>query len=485
MTRRAAIYCRISRDADGLGLGVERQRQDCLDLAARRGWLAAATYTDNDRSAYSGKPRPEYERMLDDLEAGRVDALVVWDVDRLTRTPVELERIIGIAERNGTELASVGGEIDLATVQGRLTARIKGSVARSEVEQQSRRIKRAFDARASEGKPHGKVPFGWERVDGQDVVLPDQAAVIRRIAQGIIGGESLRSITSGLNQQGVSTPRGRGRWDPVMTRQIALRDRNAGLRVHRGRVAGRGNWEPIYGQETHDRVVAVLRDPARRTSMSGAHRYLLSGIARCGECGEPLRILVAHGTRPCAYVCQRNFCVRRKQSEVDHLVTELVVRRLTKPDAVQLLAASAGKDVVSLVEESAGLRAKLDLVADQFANDEIDGVQLARITARLRPRLDALEVEIRSATSMPDLSDVAGPGAVELWEQLPLDRKRAVIRLLLDVRVLKIGKTGRAAFDPAGVAVTWRTGASEPPMHAPNALAGSAPRTPTASVPVG
>ncbi len=444
---------------------MERQREDCLGLAARLGWPVAEIYTDNDRSAYSGKPRPEYERMLEALDAGRLDALLVWDVDRLTRTPVELERIIEIAERKGIQLASVGGDIDLATVQGRLTARIKGSVARSEVEQQSRRIKRAFDARAAEGKPHGKVPFGWNRVAGQDVLQPDEAAVIRRIASGIIAGESLGSITSDLNRQGLPSPRGRDKWVPAMTRQIALRERNVGLRVHRGQVIGPGNWEPIYDQKVHDRVVAILRDPARRTSMSGARKYLLSGIVRCGECEEPLRILVAHGTRPAAYVCQTNFCVRRKQTAVDQLVTELVVRRLTMADTAQLLAASAGKDISPLIGESTELRAKLDLAADQFANDEIDGPQLARITSRLRPRLTALQLEIRSATSAPDLSDLAGPEAAQLWDGLPLDRKRAVIRLLLDIHVLKIGKTGRAAFDPNGVRIEWRSEANEPSSH--------------------
>lgn len=68
--------------------------------------------------------------MMDALRAGRLDALVCWDVDRLTRTPRELEDVVDLAEHRGVALASVGGEIDLATPQGRLTARIKASVAR-------------------------------------------------------------------------------------------------------------------------------------------------------------------------------------------------------------------------------------------------------------------------------------------------------------------------------------------------------------------
>ncbi|HSJ35526.1 MAG TPA: recombinase family protein, partial [Acidimicrobiia bacterium] len=84
----SALYCRISKDARGEGLGVARQEELCRDLANRKGWPVAHVYIDNDLSAYSGAPRPEYERMVEDLEAGTIDAVVVVDQDRLTRHPM-------------------------------------------------------------------------------------------------------------------------------------------------------------------------------------------------------------------------------------------------------------------------------------------------------------------------------------------------------------------------------------------------------------
>src|SRR5688572_25511810 len=102
----AAIYVRISLDAEGTGLGVKRQLADCAALADRLGWTVVGTYEDNDVSATSGKARPAYARMLRDVEHGRVGAVVVWDVDRLTRTPRELEDVIDYADRKGLQLAS-------------------------------------------------------------------------------------------------------------------------------------------------------------------------------------------------------------------------------------------------------------------------------------------------------------------------------------------------------------------------------------------
>jgi hypothetical protein len=78
-----AIYARISSDAEGTGLGVARQLEDCRKLAADRGWPVGAEYVDNDVSAFSGKPRREYARMLADLASGDRDAVIVYNLDPL------------------------------------------------------------------------------------------------------------------------------------------------------------------------------------------------------------------------------------------------------------------------------------------------------------------------------------------------------------------------------------------------------------------
>jgi len=88
---RVGIYARISSDREGDQLGVSRQIADCERLAARRAFVVGDRYVDDDVSAWSGKPRPEYERLLTDLEAGSIHGVLVWHVDRLTRHPRELE----------------------------------------------------------------------------------------------------------------------------------------------------------------------------------------------------------------------------------------------------------------------------------------------------------------------------------------------------------------------------------------------------------
>ncbi|MGV7904486.1 recombinase family protein, partial [Mycobacterium kansasii] len=80
-----------SSDPSGESLGVQRQLDDCRELARSRGWVIGQEYVDNDVSAYSGKSRPAYRRMFDDLRSGARDAVIVYNLDRLHRQPSELE----------------------------------------------------------------------------------------------------------------------------------------------------------------------------------------------------------------------------------------------------------------------------------------------------------------------------------------------------------------------------------------------------------
>jgi len=99
-----------------------------------------STHTDNDLSAYSGKPRPGYRALLDDIEASRVDAVLIWHTDRLHRSPRELEEYVELCERRKITTQTVqAGELDLATPSGRAVARTLGAWSRFESEHKSER----------------------------------------------------------------------------------------------------------------------------------------------------------------------------------------------------------------------------------------------------------------------------------------------------------------------------------------------------------
>src|SRR5689334_2773591 len=141
MVRAAGIYARISNDPDDDRLGVTRQVEDCERLAAAKGWPILDRYVDDDKSAWSGKPRPQYRRMLDDLRDGRIDAVLVWHPDRLHRRPIELEEFVEVCKRASVDdVAYVGGELPVGQDDGLLVARILAAVASDSSAKTAKRI---------------------------------------------------------------------------------------------------------------------------------------------------------------------------------------------------------------------------------------------------------------------------------------------------------------------------------------------------------
>ena len=164
----AAVYVRLSRsrDQDKATESLDGQAAPCRALATDKGWtVLEPLYVDDDRSAYSGRHRPEYERLLSDVRAGKVQAIVAWAADRLTRTPTENEAIIVLAETYRVQLATVTGPVDLGTPAGRMHFRQLGIIARFESEHRGDRVAAWHDRVAARGGWHGGPrPFGYRYV---------------------------------------------------------------------------------------------------------------------------------------------------------------------------------------------------------------------------------------------------------------------------------------------------------------------------------
>lgn len=458
--RSCGIYARISSD-DGTALGVTRQVEDCTKEAERRGWKVVAHYIDNDVSATRSKARPQYMRMLSAIESGAIDSLVVWDIDRLTRTPRELEDVIDLADRYRLQLANVGGDTDLSTPNGRMTARIKGTVARQEVEQMSKRLKRKFEENRKNGRPHGLVPFGYRResitdqngrvIGARDVIHPEEAEAIRELYRLVIAGETLRNLAKYLNERGLTTIRGNP-WQGNVVGNMLRKPRYAGIRTHAKQAIGTGDWEPIVSQDTYDRALAVLSAPGRRHQRGIQIKYLLSGLALCGLCGAALRPNIS-ATRKPAYVCPVCMKLTRQMEPVHEVVEAVMVARLSMPDVLSHLAEQPDALNAAASARDAVL-ARMDTAADSFAQGTITARQLARITGQLTPQLEAAEANIRRFQPTHVLDGMTGDGAAGAWEAASIERKREIIRTLATVTILPSGPGIK--FSPDQVQIDWK-----------------------------
>lgn len=454
---RAGIYLRQSRDVEGTGAAVDRQREDCVALCQSRGWPIIETFIDNDVSATSVKRRPSYDRMLVAADAGRFDVIVAWHADRLARKLTDLEHLVVLAQRTGVKIATVTGDLDLTTDTGRLVARILASVAAGEVERKSARQRRANLQRAQAGDPlTGPRPFGYDA--DRMTIRPAEAAAVARLYESLLAGTAVRSLAADLNRRGFVTGRGNP-WRHTSLRALLMNPRNAGLRAYHGEIIGPATWPAIVGEETWRAAVSLLGDGARRKTTSTATRWLLTGIAACGPCSDTGRpTLVVSGSRGrgvSVYRCRISAHMMRKADVIDELVAAVVVERLRRPDARELLVDQNRPDVDALRADALALRQRLHVLAVEFADGSLTAGQLRTATERVRARLSDVEQTMASGDRAAVLRELVGVADVDrVWQSLPLDRRRAVVRALMDVTILR-GRSGRG-FDPESVRIEWK-----------------------------
>ncbi|MEQ4725788.1 recombinase family protein [Nonomuraea sp. B19D2] len=149
MPKAAAIYCRLSYAPDGSLEKVERQEDDCRQLADRLAWPIDErhVYKDNSRSAWQrNRKRPAWDELLEAIERGDVDGVLVYHGDRLIRQPYDLEKLLQLADDRQIALASPSGVRDLASEEHRFVLRIEAAQACKASADTSRRVKRGADA---------------------------------------------------------------------------------------------------------------------------------------------------------------------------------------------------------------------------------------------------------------------------------------------------------------------------------------------------
>lgn len=463
-TTAAAIYCRISRDREGAGLGVQRQEQDCRELAASLGWTVTRVYTDNDISAYSGKRRPEYENLLEQMRTGRIRGVLTWHTDRLHRSPRELETYIDASEKNAVVTQTVkAGEIDLSTPSGRAVARTLGAWARYESEHKSERIVRKKLQLAQDGAfSGGPVPFGWRKVEGQLVIVEPEAAEIRRSIQGFTAGRSIGFIVKDLNSRGIKTRRNQ-LWTSTAVRNMLLRPTNAGLSAYRGEIMGPSIFPAIITEDEWRATASALKHPSRLTQNGNKVRHLLAGLMLCGKCGQAMQTSSRRGSggQVHYYKCrtQGQGHAFQNAAPVEEMIAEVVVGMLSRAENAEGLAPHReSDDAAELRQRAITLRSRLDEAANSFAEGAITAKQMGIISARVNADLEAVEDHLAALRSGNVLAGRTGsPQAVRAWwKAAGIEDRRAVIDALMTIYVDPVRKAAPRKFDPERIRIDWK-----------------------------
>ena len=464
--RNTAIYARISSDPDGTRLGVERQIEDCEKVIASQGWSVREVYVDNDMSAWSGKRRPEYERLCDDIKAGTVDALVVWDTDRLHRRPRELEDFIDLCDAVGDiEIRTVtAGDVDLSTSSGRTNARLRGVMARDSSDKSSERIQRKHLEIASKGEVSGggARPYGFtpdrRKVDAKE------AAHIVKAARRVLAGDSLRSVCVDFNERRITTSQGND-WSIQTMRRMLRSGRISGRREHKGEIVADAVWPSIISVEDSDRLRAKLNGRASRSGRTARFYLLTGGLLRCGLCDTPMVSRPrTDGQR--RYVCASGpgFGGCGKMATVaeplEGFVADAVLYRLDTPELAAALtdARRANAEHDQLANEVADDQVMLDQLAADYADKTISHREWLAARQPIQARIDAAKRRLSRVSATHRIDEFVGKSEVlrEAWADLDLTRQQAIVATVLDHFVVNPAVPGRNSFDKERFIPKWR-----------------------------
>jgi len=470
---RAAIYLRQSVDVTE---GIDRQRERTKALVKAKGWKLAGEYPDNETSASKSRENgTNWARLLEDIKGGKVDAVVAVDLDRLLRTTRDLNTLIDL----GAKVVTVDGEIDLSTADGEFRATMLAGIARFEVRRKSERQKRANEQRAQQGNRIGgsRRQFGYAK-DGV-TMIEKEAAAIADGYDALLSGVPLAAIARDWNARGLVTTQKRqarsghagepSPWAAYSVRQVLRNPRNAGIVTHRGaeiRTAknGDGNevevhsaWERIVEEATYKAAVALLEDPSRRTAGTSG-KYLLTGIARCGVAGCGAHAHAGGAARPGvrAYRCSGSMGhFARMGDPVDNYVAALVVARLSRPDARDLIV-KPGEDTKALRREVRVIDHRINELAGSVGAGIFKLAEVEAPLAKLRSQRGEIEDRIADAGRVDVLGALIGASDVKArWDELTIDRQRTVVDALMTVTLHPVGR-GTRTFRPETVGIEWK-----------------------------
>jgi DNA invertase Pin-like site-specific DNA recombinase len=440
---RAGIYCRLSRAIDGSTEKVEDQERISRGVASQREWEVTEVYSDNSLSAWKkNRRRPAWDRMLADVDAGKLDALVIYHGDRLIRHPKDLETLLDLADGRGIKLAGPTGTRNLDNDDDRTMMRVEAAFAWRESANTSRRKKAGYERMRRKGltRPGGKGgrAFGFEK-DGV-TRRPREAAIIRRAARAILRGRSVGSVAAGLRAQGALTTAGKPMSHNTL-RRILVSPRTAGLMPDGEQLAA---WEPVLGRDTWETVRAVLLANQANPRAGRGALHLLSGLAVCDPCGHVL--YAGHnGSKPgvVAYRCPRPGCgqVTRNAALLDEYVIGAVTIALNDP--AYLAAAipadeGAAAEILALEQRRDETKATIE---DLARHPGTDLALLARSLASFDMRLAELRGRIEGTARARLLGAHAGTTR-EGFRALPLDMQRALVAACVTVRVKRAGRRG-------------------------------------------
>lgn len=318
--RTVRTYARVSTDEQALsGYSLHAQSDQLDRLAAARGWHVAGRYVDDGYSAKDTR-RPALQALLQEAEPG--DVVLVYKLDRLTRSVRDLDDLLREFDRRGLQFQSATEQFETTTASGRLFLRIVTEIAQWERETIAERSAMGKRKKVELGEwPGGPIPYGYraepsDRTKAGRTLLrlvpdPDRAHIVAALFDRYLAGHGMRALCRWLNDEmGVRTAGG-ARWrvstlarlltNPIYCGKVVYGRRGRGAQV---RV--QGAHPALVTPEAFSRVEELFAKRRQMAPRQATGAYPLAGAARCGVCGGPVDSNRRSGETRYIYRCRNH-----------------------------------------------------------------------------------------------------------------------------------------------------------------------------------
>jgi site-specific DNA recombinase len=474
------VYTRQSLGKDA---SIDQQEKAGRARAEAEGWAVHAVYRDGvSASRHATRARTDWPRLLKNLDRPEVGILWLWESSRGDRTLETWAALLERCRRHGVRIFVETHDrlYDMAVPRDWKVLAEDGIDSAYESDKISLRVTRAMVDNAKDGKPHGRVLYGYERryrindkgkrVLEAQVPKSDEAKVVRRIFSDIERGVSLRKISADLNAKQVPTVTGAA-WSPQRVRDIALTISYAGKRSHnpgaktghtRRHTLGQvteGVWPELVSVAQYRQVRKLLLDPKRRTSRPGRAKHLLSMIATCAVCDGPLAVrIVRDGSE---YTCRGGGHVRIRQDDLDEYVLDLIAQRLADAETyARLVAEPDDARLQAARDQLAEIRAHHDAMVEQLGKRAISAQAFSAAEPIVLADIARAEATVSDLESPDSLRVLLGDPDLDFRERwlgfTPAARRQIVRHLFERIALRRAPSTGHRGPVKDRIEYAWR-----------------------------
>jgi len=315
---RVAAYCRVSTETEEQNSSYEVQVAHYTDFIKKNAeWEFAGIFADDGISGTNTKKREEFNRMIDECMEGNIDLVITKSISRFARNTLDCLKYIRQLKDKNISVFFEKENINTMDTKGEVLLTIMASLAQQESQSLSQNVKLGLQYRYQQGKVqvnHNRFMGYTKDEEGNLIIVPEEADIIKRIYREYLEGKSLAGIGRDLEKDGILTAAGKPKWRPETIKKILMNEKYIGDALlqktftvdflTKKRVKNEGHVPQYYVENSHEAIIPkelflqAQEELHRRNNIyTGADKnkrlysskYALSTITFCGDCGDIYR----------------------------------------------------------------------------------------------------------------------------------------------------------------------------------------------------